>query len=68
MDNTLPVLVDTHCHVNFEAYTDDDRTVIDRALNSGVRMINVGTNYKTSKKAVHIESKNYPKSPSILFP
>lgn len=50
----LPTLVDTHCHVNFEAYTDDDRAVIDRALSSGVRMINVGTNYKTSKKAVHI--------------
>lgn len=47
-------LVDTHCHVNFNAYTDDADAVIRRALESGVRMINVGTNYKTSVKSVKI--------------
>lgn len=54
LSTELPILVDTHCHVNFDAYKDDANQVIDNALQNGVRMINVGTNYKTSKKAVHV--------------
>lgn len=47
-------LIDTHAHVNFQAFQDDAREVIDRALKSGVAMINVGTNYKTSVKSVKL--------------
>lgn len=50
--------IDTHCHVNFNAYTDDADAVIEHALASGVKMINVGTNYKTSVKSVKIAEKH----------
>lgn len=47
-------LIDSHCHVNFAAFKDDWRAVVDRALESGVGMINVGTNFATSKKSVEL--------------
>lgn len=46
--------IDTHSHVNFQAFQDDTDEVIQRALDSGVQMINVGTNYKTSARSVKI--------------
>jgi len=54
------MLVDTHAHVNFNAYKKDAKEVIYRSLNSDVWMINIGTNYETSKKAVEI-AQNYEK-------
>lgn len=51
------MLIDTHAHLNFAAYDKDRDKVIKRSLESDVWMINVGTNYFTSKKAVEI-SKN----------
>ncbi len=60
------MLIDTHAHVNFNAYKDDACGVIRRSLSpvrnkisNGVWMINIGTNYETSKKAVEIAQK-YP--------
>ena len=53
------MLVDTHVHLNFNAYKNDAEEVIKRALDSDVWMINVGTKYETSKKAVEI-AQNYP--------
>ncbi len=47
-----PSLIDTHCHVNFNAYTQDADQVIAHAQAAGVGMINVGTNYTTSVKSV----------------
>lgn len=47
-------LIDSHCHVNFGAFKDDWRPVVDRALEAGVGMINVGTNFATSKRSVEI--------------
>lgn len=47
-------LIDSHCHVNFAAFKDDWRAVVDRARESGVGMINVGTNFATSKKSVEL--------------
>jgi len=51
------MLIDTHAHVNFNAYKSDADKVIRRSLNDDVWMINVGTNYQTSKKAVEIAEK-----------
>lgn len=50
-------LVDTHCHVNFHAFDIDSQEVIERALSQDVWMINVGTNYATSKRSVEIAEK-----------
>jgi len=47
-------LIDTHCHVNFRAYQEDAHEVINRALASGVQMMNVGTNLQTSQRSVQV--------------
>ncbi len=51
-------LIDTHAHINFEAYGADRRQVIENSLNEGVFMVNVGVNYASSLRAVEI-SKEY---------
>ncbi|MDP1538587.1 MAG: TatD family hydrolase [bacterium] len=48
------MLIDTHAHLNFNAYQEDADEVIKRSLDSNVWMINVGSQYETSKKAVKI--------------
>ena len=53
------MLVDTHAHVNFNAYKNDAEEVIRRSLDNDVWMINVGSQYSTSKRAVEIAEK-YP--------
>lgn len=47
-------LFDAHTHVQFFAYDSDREEVIHRALDSGVRMVNVGTQQDTSRKAVEL--------------
>jgi len=51
------MLIDTHAHLNFNTYKEDADEVIRRSLDNNVWMINVGTNYETSKKAVEISQK-----------
>ena len=51
------MLIDTHAHLNFPAFKDDTDEVIRRCLENGIWMINVGTNYETSKKAIEIAQK-----------
>lgn len=46
------LLIDTHAHVNFNDFKNDSEEVIRRALDNGVWMINVGSESKTSKRAV----------------
>jgi len=47
-------LVDTHCHLQFEKYSDPE-AVIKRAVDAGItRMVCVGTNLADSQKAVAI--------------
>ena len=53
------MLIDTHSHVNFNAYKNDADEVIRRSLNNNIWMINVGSQYSTSKKAVEI-AEEYP--------
>jgi TatD DNase family protein len=48
------MLIDTHSHLNFSAYKDDAGDVIKRTLEDGIWMINVGSQYSTSKRAVEI--------------
>ena len=52
-------LIDTHAHLNFNAYKDDINEVVKRSLNNNIWMINVGSQYETSKRAVEI-TKRYP--------
>jgi len=52
------MIIDTHSHVNFNAYKGDRDEVIKRTLAGGVWMINVGTKYETSKSAVELAEKN----------
>jgi len=47
-------LIDTHAHLNFKAFNKDYREVIKRALDENVWMINVGSNFATSRRAVEI--------------
>jgi TatD DNase family protein len=48
-------MVDTHAHLNFEAFNKDYAQVIERSLASGVKtIINVGSKLATSQKAVKI--------------
>ena len=51
------MLIDTHAHLNFNAYKTDFDRVIKRTLENDIWMINIGTQYATSKKAVEIAEK-----------
>jgi len=53
------MLIDTHAHLNFNAFKNDVDEVVKRSLDNNVWMINIGTNYETSKKAVEI-TERYP--------
>ena len=51
------MIIDTHAHLNFAAYKNDLGEVVKRTLAEDVWMINVGSKYETSKKAVEIAEK-----------
>ena len=51
------MLIDTHAHLNFSAFKDDLDEVIKRSLSENLWIINVGTKYETSKRAVEIAEK-----------
>ncbi len=46
--------IDTHAHVNLRAFDEDREAVLDNLEKEGVAHINIGTQQKTSKKAVEI--------------
>jgi TatD DNase family protein len=48
------MLIDTHAHVNFKAFENDFDEVIKRSLSEDIWLINVGSKYETSKKAIEI--------------
>lgn len=52
-------IIDTHAHLNFNAYREDSLKVLQRSLDNGVWMINVGSQYSTSARAVKM-AQNYP--------
>jgi len=49
--------IDTHAHLNFAAFRNDAPEVIKNILDNGIWVINIGTNYQTSKRAVEIAQK-----------
>jgi TatD DNase family protein len=49
---------DTHTHVNFDAYKEDQEDVIKRSLDNGTWLVNVGTQSTTSKATVELAA-NY---------
>ena len=51
------MIIDTHAHLNFIAYKDDLEEVIKRTLKEGMFVINVGSKYDNSKKAIEIAKK-----------
>ena len=48
------MLIDTHAHVNFKDFKDDKSEVIRRSLDNNIWMINVGSQFSTSERAVKI--------------
>ena len=52
------MLIDTHAHVNFAAFKEEYKEVLQRAKDSGVLVINVGTQLDTSREAVKIAEEN----------
>ena len=54
-----PQFVDIHSHVQFAAYDEDRAAVVERALESGTWMINVGTQRDTSQNAITL-AESYP--------
>jgi len=49
-----PQFIDTHTHVNFSAFRNDGPEVIKRAFDLDVWLINVGSQFSTSKRAINI--------------
>lgn len=55
--------IDTHAHVNFNAFKNDGENILQHCLDSGMSVINVGSQYSTSKRAVEYAHKfNSPKA------
>ncbi len=52
------MLIDSHCHLNFQAYNDDREEVIKRCHAAGMRLINVGAALATSQGAVKLAQEN----------
>jgi TatD DNase family protein len=48
---------DAHTHVQFPAYDNDREAVVKRALESGVGMVNVGSELESSRKAIVLAEK-----------
>lgn len=49
------MLVDTHCHLNFESFDQDRAAVLERAAQAGVgRVLNPGIDLETSRAAVEL--------------
>ena len=46
--------IDIHAHTNFKAFDEDRKEAIQRALDAGVMVMNVGTQIDTSRKAVEM--------------
>lgn len=51
------MLIDTHCHLNFENFKNDYNEVIKRAFAKNIWMINVGSDIKNSENAIELAEK-----------
>lgn len=50
-------MFDTHAHLNFPDYNKDREDIIKNCINNEVFLINVGTNYNTSREVIDIADK-----------
>ena len=50
-------IIDSHAHVQFPVYDADREVVIGRALENGIGLVNIGTQYSTSADAVELAEK-----------
>jgi len=48
------MLIDTHTHLNFNAFREDAHEVTKKTLENDIWVINVGSQYSTSKRAVEM--------------
>jgi len=48
------MIIDSHAHLNFEAFKDDYKQIIDNCEKEKIWMINVGAQLQTSRRAVEI--------------
>lgn len=48
------MLIDTHAHLNFESYNKDLDEVIERCQKKGMKVINVGAQFETSRLATQL--------------
>src|SRR5512142_3206125 len=55
----LPRYIDTHCHLDSDIYARDLDIVVKHALDEGVWIVTLGSDYETSKRAVEI-AERYP--------
>ena len=51
-------MFDTHSHIQYNKFDDDRVEVLQRAKDSGVKMICVGTDYEMSQKAIYLAEKH----------
>lgn len=51
------LIIDTHAHLNFNYFKDDADALIHKTLGEKVWMINVGAEYKTSRRALEIANR-----------
>lgn len=59
------MIFDTHAHLNFFEFEKDREDLIKKCLDGGIGMINVGTNFQSSKKALEIVENNFDVFASI---
>jgi TatD DNase family protein len=50
-------LIDTHSHINFNDFKEDGDEALKRALDQNIWVINVGSQYETSKRAIEYSNK-----------
>ncbi len=48
------MLIDSHAHINFQGYAAELNNVVQRSFDNKTWIINVGSNYETSQKAIDI--------------
>lgn len=54
---SMPKLIDTHAHVNFSAFKADAEKVLQNCLTQDTWVINIGSQYETSKRAAELARK-----------
>ncbi len=52
------MIFDTHAHLNFFEFDEDREDLIKKCLAQGIGLINVGTNFNSSKKCIEIAREN----------